>query len=102
MGDSRLTLTACHPKFRARERIVVVAALPSDEVPVPPVEASGGTGRTRAIGEDIDGDGAPALPAILLAGVATAIWLPGATVTAGEEVGAASSQNRCTPRDEGR
>jgi len=27
MGDDRLTLTACHPRFSARERIVVVARL---------------------------------------------------------------------------
>jgi len=49
--------------------------LASDEVPVSPAEASGDTGRTRTIAEDIDGDGAPALPSILLAGVGIAIWL---------------------------
>lgn len=31
-GDNRLTLTACHPKFSARQRIVVVAVLASDPV----------------------------------------------------------------------
>lgn len=31
-GDNRLTLTACHPKFSARQRIVVVAELVGDAV----------------------------------------------------------------------
>ena len=32
-GDDRLTLTACHPKYSARQRIVVVAALIGDAAP---------------------------------------------------------------------
>ncbi len=35
-GDDRLTLTACHPKFSARERIVVTAQLVGDPVDAPP------------------------------------------------------------------
>lgn len=73
-GDNRLTLTACHPKFSARERIVVVAQLAPDEVPRPPAAPSGTEVRPVAI-QDIDGDGAPALPAILLAALAGLVWL---------------------------
>lgn len=35
-GDNRLTLTACHPKFSARERIIVAAELVSVAVDAPP------------------------------------------------------------------
>jgi sortase A len=34
-GDDRLTLTACHPKYSARQRIVVVAMLGPDQAPLP-------------------------------------------------------------------
>ena len=33
-GDNRLTLTACHPKYSARQRIIVQAQLVSEPVPV--------------------------------------------------------------------
>ena len=33
-GDTRLTLTACHPEFTSRKRIVVVAELVSEAVPL--------------------------------------------------------------------
>ncbi len=36
-GDNRLTLTACHPKYSARQRIVVTAVLVSEPAPVLPV-----------------------------------------------------------------
>ena len=42
-GDNRLTLTACHPKYSARERIVVVSELAEDEEPLPrPPRTAGG------------------------------------------------------------
>ena len=34
VGDNRLTLTACHPKFSAKERIVVVALLVGGPLPL--------------------------------------------------------------------
>jgi sortase A len=72
-GDDRLTLTACHPKYSARERIVVVAELAEDETPLPrPPRDEGAPPPTL---EDIDGEGAPALPAILLGVLCAAIWL---------------------------
>ena len=33
-GDTRLTLTACHPEFTSRKRIVVVAELVGETVPL--------------------------------------------------------------------
>ncbi|MDH3752324.1 MAG: sortase [Acidimicrobiia bacterium] len=35
-GDDRLTLTACHPKYSARQRIIVVAELVEEPEPTPP------------------------------------------------------------------
>lgn len=35
-GDDRLTLTSCHPKYSARQRIIVSAALVDDPAPAPP------------------------------------------------------------------
>ena len=72
-GDNRLTLTACHPKYSARERIVVVSELAEDEEPLPrPPRDEAAPPPTL---EDIDGEGAPALPAILLGVLCAVIWL---------------------------
>lgn len=73
-GDNRLTLTACHPKYSARQRIVVVAKLAADEtaLPRPPRREEA---PTTASLDDIDGEGAPALPAILLGVLCAVIWL---------------------------
>jgi sortase A len=73
-GDNRLTLTACHPKYSARQRIVVVSELAPEEqvLPRPPRDD---TAPAPAAIDDIDGEGAPALPAILLGVLCAAIWL---------------------------
>jgi sortase A len=68
-GDNRLTLTACHPKYSARQRIVIVAELVG-----PALVASHVTDAPTAI-DDIDGEGAPALPAILVGLLCAVIWL---------------------------
>ena len=73
-GDNRLTLTACHPKYSARQRIVVVAELAPDEQPLPR-PSRGEDAPTPTTLDDIDGEGAPALPAILLGVLCAAIWL---------------------------
>lgn len=68
-GDDRLTLTACHPKYSARQRIVVVAQLGPDLVPLPAVA------HEAPPALDLDGEGAPAWPAILLGLLCALIWL---------------------------
>jgi sortase A len=71
-GDNRLTLSACHPKYSARQRIVVVSQLAEDEEPLPaPVEDA----PAPVAIDDIDGEGAPAWPAILLGILCALIWL---------------------------
>jgi sortase A len=78
-GDDRLTLTACHPKYSARQRIVVVALLAPEVEALPrPTRPEGSEAEpapTPASLDDIDGEGAPALPAILLGVLCAVIWL---------------------------
>jgi len=73
-GDNRLTLTACHPKYSARQRIVVVAELAPEEVPLPRPPRAEEEALPKAL-DDIDGEGAPAWPAILLGLLCALIWL---------------------------
>lgn len=40
-GDNRLTLTACHPKYSAEQRIIVTAVLASEPAPANPTPAAG-------------------------------------------------------------
>ncbi len=73
VGDNRLTLTACHPKYSARQRIVVVSQLAPEETPLPSPTRAPEDG--SALLDDIDGEGAPAWPAILLGVLCALIWL---------------------------
>src|SRR3546814_6876946 len=71
-GDNRLTLAACHPKYSARERIIVVAQLdPAVEAlpPPPPAvhQSETPTAPTPDALQDHHGQGAPVLPPALLA-----------------------------------
>jgi len=50
-GDNRLTLTACHPKYSARQRIIVVAALAGEAAPAPGTPAGPATGAIPGDGE---------------------------------------------------
>jgi sortase A len=93
-GDDRLTLTACHPKYSARQRIVIVAALVGDAAPAPATppspgpapsddgddgddgdnaEAAGSGGQTLDAG--LGGERATAWPAVLLGVACGFIWL---------------------------
>jgi sortase A len=75
-GDHRLTLSACHPKYSARERIIVVAMLAADEEPLPaPVRPVRDQPSVPSTLDDIDGEGAPAWPAIALGVGCAVIWL---------------------------
>ena len=78
-GDDRLTLIACHPKYSARQRIVVVAELARDQEPLPRparvVEDGVAPAPTPATLDDIDGEEAARWPAIAWGLVCAAIWL---------------------------
>jgi sortase A len=83
-GDNRLTLTACHPKYSARQRIVVVAKLvgPAAPAPAPATPAPGTTEipgdepeRPETIDAGLSGEGASAWPAILLGVCCALIWV---------------------------
>lgn len=75
-GDNRLTLIACHPKYSARQRIVVVLQLAPDQEPLPrPPRAVEADAPPPSTIDDIAGEGASAWPAVLLALLCAAIWL---------------------------
>jgi sortase A len=77
-GDNRLTLTACHPKFSARQRIIVVALLAPEEEPLPfvrPQLEDGAPIPPPTSFDDIDGEEHSITPAILLGVLCAAIWL---------------------------
>jgi sortase A len=84
--DNRITLTTCHPRFSARQRLVVTATLQDAPAPAPPPDpataAGGGGGGTGgggdgelAVAEDpgLDGDSSALAPAILWGIVAAAV-----------------------------
>ena len=93
-GDDRLTLTACHPKYSASQRIVVVAALVGPAAPAatpapgapdpaeipgdpPPAgEAEGEAAQRDSIdGAGLSGHGASAWPAFMFATSCALIWV---------------------------
>ncbi len=80
-GDDRLTLTACHPKYSARQRIVVVAALQGPAAPASPTPSGPvDTGDESAAAPDtldagLGGERASAWPAVLLAVACALIWV---------------------------
>jgi sortase A len=81
-GDDRLTLTACHPKYSARQRIVVVAALQGEAAPAPATPPSAGTDSQddgsdagRTIDAGLGGERASAWPAVMLGVACALIWI---------------------------
>jgi sortase A len=80
-GDARLTLTACHPKYSARQRIVVVAALQGPTAaasPTPPGPADTGSDDhepAATLDAGLGGQRASAWPAILLGFACALIWV---------------------------
>ena len=82
--DNRLTLTTCHPKYSAEQRLIVVGRLigtPIDE-PTTPVDATATTSppRTRELAAGVDrpglsGAGAENRPAIAWGILAASVWL---------------------------
>ena len=92
-GDNRLTLTACHPKFSARQRIIVTAMLQDPPAFTPEREQIGelvlqaeelpeGLDRERfvdevSLDEGLDGQSSARWPAIGWGLLAAAIWIAG-------------------------
>jgi sortase A len=77
-GDNRITLTACHPEYSARERIIVNAVLSEEPAPTsPPSEEVDEAIETSAaaLDEGMSGDDSALLPAVLLAAAALAVGL---------------------------
>lgn len=81
--DNRLTLTTCHPKYSAEERLIIFAALagPAIDAPPPSATPTSTPPRTRelaAAGDDrpgLSGGGAANRPAIAWGIIAGSIWL---------------------------
>jgi sortase A len=73
-GDNRLTLSACHPKYSARQRIVVVAMLAPDEQPLPRPTRAVDTPAPTPV-DSIDGGGTDNTPAIFWGSVCALIWI---------------------------
>jgi sortase A len=71
VGDNRLTLTACHPKFSASKRIIVVAILQGEPKPAAPRPADAPTPELQGL----SGKQAPKLPAIMFGLLCAAIWI---------------------------
>ncbi|HEV7760348.1 MAG TPA: class E sortase [Acidimicrobiales bacterium] len=81
-GDNRLTLTACNPKYSARQRIVVIAKLAANVTPVPApdpttVAPTEDNENTLQVGLDagLSGERASAWPAVMLGLACALIWL---------------------------
>ena len=98
-GDNRLTLTACHPKYSASQRIIVTATLVGEAAPAAAGQPGGGgtgalpgdpppdgedpaggasddaAGEETIDGAGLSGEGASAWPAILLAAACAFIWV---------------------------
>lgn len=89
-GDDRLTLTSCHPKFSARQRIIISARLVDEPAPAPPPRPAEPT--DELADEPLDDDPAPAAsgpeietldgddtrtagPALRWGAVTAAVWL---------------------------
>jgi sortase A len=74
-GDNRLTLTACHPKYSARQRIVVTAKLVVEPAPPPPEQESEVRPVSGTLDAGLDGERATAWPAVWFALACAAVWV---------------------------
>ncbi|HYF46722.1 MAG TPA: class E sortase [Acidimicrobiales bacterium] len=72
-GDNRLTLTACHPKYSARERIVVIARLADEPAPAAPQQDR--REQPQSFDNDTEAPPVSKVPAVLWGVAAGMIWL---------------------------
>lgn len=73
--DDMLTLTACHPKYSARERIIIRARLEEAPVPVPPGQPRPARTEELSLDDAEQTEPVSRAPAILWGLAAGAIWL---------------------------
>lgn len=80
--DGRLTLTTCHPRYSAAQRLIIVAALKApaqvtaDQVPPPPaVGPSRASAQSSADLPGLSGNSASTRPAVAWGIAASAVWL---------------------------
>ena len=80
-GDNRLTLTACHPKYSARERIVVSATLQAEPAPASPRPEPQSVEQQESfedsLGWNLDHTGATVFWALMSLGVVCVAYLLG-------------------------
>ncbi len=77
-GDNRITLTACHPEYSAKQRIIVNAVLSEEPAPTSPPSpevTEAVTASNNALDEGMAGDDSALLPAIALAAAALAVGI---------------------------
>jgi sortase A len=72
--DNRLTLTTCHPRFSAAQRMIVVAKLGSPVVEAPPPPADTEPAQPPQLAAGLSGAGSSNGPAIAWGGLAALIW----------------------------
>jgi sortase A len=73
VGDNRLTLTACHPKYSASKRIVVFAQLQGEPKPAPPPVDHDGP--QTVVSLDLGTETGPKRPVFLYGLLCAAIWI---------------------------
>jgi sortase A len=73
LGFNALTLTACHPKYSASERIIVFAELSGEPKPQLPHQVAARDAPKASL--SVSGESAPKLPVILFALLCAAIWI---------------------------
>ncbi len=79
-GDDRITLSACHPKYSARQRIIVVGALQGEPIAAPPPPSRPGSSNGPVSPAepqtfDVSGEAVGKAPAVLWGLACAAIWL---------------------------
>jgi sortase A len=77
--DNRLTLTACHPKHSASQRIIVTAMLTAEPAATTPTPRDGATGEVAAAASDNEtalfaGDPSAKWPALVFGLAFVALW----------------------------
>lgn len=75
--DNRLTLTTCHPRFSAAQRMVIVAKLVGNALPAPPPDPNDNEPNSEVVTEDpagLSGDDAPRGPVVLWGSAFAGVW----------------------------